>query len=167
MLKKSKGFTLVELIIVIVIIGILAAVTVVGYTSQTSKARASSVYVSLSESVKAANVCLAGGNALTAAAAAANIGGTAVCTLAAGNTVLDATANWPVLSAATVGGTWTYKDTTVAGTPAGTAVTTNSITASALVIMAGSPTGAASAWVAADSAVKCTNTGCQKYNFPS
>lgn len=37
--KNSKGFTIVELLIVIVVIGILAAITIVSYTGIQSKAR--------------------------------------------------------------------------------------------------------------------------------
>lgn len=37
--KKSKGFTIVELLVVIVVIGILAAITIVSYSGVTSKAR--------------------------------------------------------------------------------------------------------------------------------
>lgn len=37
--QKQKGFTIVEMIIVVVIIGILAAITIVSYTSVQQKAR--------------------------------------------------------------------------------------------------------------------------------
>jgi type IV pilus assembly protein PilA len=37
-LQKQKGFTIVELLVVIVVIGILAAITIVSYTGVTAKA---------------------------------------------------------------------------------------------------------------------------------
>lgn len=39
---KSRGFTIVELLVVIVVIGILAAITVVSYSGVTAKARTAS-----------------------------------------------------------------------------------------------------------------------------
>ncbi|PIZ60082.1 hypothetical protein COY18_01845, partial [Candidatus Saccharibacteria bacterium CG_4_10_14_0_2_um_filter_41_11] len=36
--KKERGFTIVELLVVIVVIGILAAITIVSYTGITAKA---------------------------------------------------------------------------------------------------------------------------------
>jgi len=39
--KKNRGFTIVELLVVIVVIGILAAITIVSYTGITAKANAS------------------------------------------------------------------------------------------------------------------------------
>ena len=38
---KNKGFTIVELLVVIVVIGILAAITIVSYTGITTKAKSS------------------------------------------------------------------------------------------------------------------------------
>ena len=39
-IKKEHGFTIVELLVVIVVIGILAAITIVSYTGITSRAKA-------------------------------------------------------------------------------------------------------------------------------
>ena len=39
--KKDRGFTIVELLVVIVVIGILAAITIVSYTGITARANAS------------------------------------------------------------------------------------------------------------------------------
>jgi prepilin-type N-terminal cleavage/methylation domain-containing protein len=51
-LQKQKGFTIVELLIVIVVIGILAAITIVAYNGIQERARASSVSSALSQAAK-------------------------------------------------------------------------------------------------------------------
>lgn len=50
--SKKQGFTIVELLIVIVIIGILAAITIVAYNGIQDRARISSVSSALSQSAK-------------------------------------------------------------------------------------------------------------------
>lgn len=50
--KKKKGFTIVELLIVIVVIGILAAITIVAFNGISSRARASSASSALSQAAK-------------------------------------------------------------------------------------------------------------------
>jgi prepilin-type N-terminal cleavage/methylation domain-containing protein len=52
MRKTTSGFTIVELLIVIVIIGILAAITIVAYNGIQDRARVSSVSSALSQSAK-------------------------------------------------------------------------------------------------------------------
>jgi prepilin-type N-terminal cleavage/methylation domain-containing protein len=51
-INRQSGFTVVELLIVIVIIGILAAITIVAYNGIQERARASSVSSALSQAVK-------------------------------------------------------------------------------------------------------------------
>ena len=51
-MRHSKGFTIVELLIVIVVIAILAAVTIVAYTGVQNKARVSSVTSALQQASK-------------------------------------------------------------------------------------------------------------------
>ena len=79
--KTQKGFTLIELMIVVAIIGILAAVALPQYQTYTQKARFSEVTTAVGAVVTAMEVCYqtgetacitAGSNGIPAAAAASD-----------------------------------------------------------------------------------------------
>ncbi len=85
-MRKSAGFTLIELIIVIIIVGILAAIAIPRFIKQTSNAR----IVAMNELVGALNSAAAlgqagyraEGNSATSTATTATMDGTAVTVLA-------------------------------------------------------------------------------------
>ena len=54
--SESKGFTIVELLVVIVVIGILAAITIVSYTGISDKATAASIQSDLTSAKKQLNL---------------------------------------------------------------------------------------------------------------
>ncbi|MEE4345005.1 prepilin-type N-terminal cleavage/methylation domain-containing protein [Pseudomonas alliivorans] len=87
-MKAQKGFTLIELMIVVAIVGILAAVAIPQYSDYTSRARASSTVNDIAAYKQAVSLCAqetgalaacgAGSNGVPAATATANTVGLAV-----------------------------------------------------------------------------------------
>lgn len=66
---KNKGFTIVELLIVIVVVGILAAITIVSFNGVTKKAAATAAQSELSQNAKA----IMAGNAISGQYATADV----------------------------------------------------------------------------------------------
>lgn len=93
-IKKQSGFTIVELLIVIVVIGILAAITIVAYNGITARANGTKAQTNGSTAQKVAEAMNAD-NAAYPATAAAFATGSASIKMPAGVTVVPDTGTAP------------------------------------------------------------------------
>lgn len=94
--KKTSGFTLIELMVVIAIIALLSVVVTAAVSSQRGRARVASVQKTLSSVKAVANTCMSGQTILNSPSTP---GTTLICAGAPA---------WPILPTA---GTWTYATT--------------------------------------------------------
>jgi type IV pilus assembly protein PilA len=83
-LNKAKGFTLIELMIVVAIIGILAAVALPAYQSYTTKAKYTEVVLASSSYKTALEVCAQVEGTLVPASCGHSVGGVPAAATASG-----------------------------------------------------------------------------------
>jgi len=83
-MKAQKGFTLIELMIVVAIVGILAAVAIPSYQNYTKKAAYSEVLAAMAPIKTAIGVCISQATALTECDTAGEVGVTLPAALSTG-----------------------------------------------------------------------------------
>jgi prepilin-type N-terminal cleavage/methylation domain-containing protein len=94
--QKESGFTIVELLVVIVVIGILAAITIVSYTGITAKANASKAQSAAKSAQSTAETFFAENNYYPGTNATFHAGATAK--LPAGTVIVADAASTPVIA---------------------------------------------------------------------
>jgi MSHA pilin protein MshA len=95
MLKKQRGFTLIELVMVIVILGILAAVAVPKYLDLSGQATANAVLANKGAVRSAFTIAFANHRMLGQAASGAGVGTTQYITDCASAVAYLSPASWP------------------------------------------------------------------------